>query len=48
VDSWTVAELWPLLAVAFAIPAMIVVRHRSNIKRLLAGTENKIGRRTEQ
>ncbi len=48
VDSWTIAELWPLLVAAFAIPATVIVRHISNIKRLLAGTENKIGRRTEK
>ncbi len=30
-------------AVALAIAALIVVRHRSNIRRLLAGTEHKFG-----
>ena len=30
---------------AAAITALIFVRHRANIRRLLAGTENKIGRR---
>lgn len=30
-------------AVALAIAALIVVRHRSNIRRLLAGTERKFG-----
>jgi acyl phosphate:glycerol-3-phosphate acyltransferase len=34
---------WPLLALACLIPVLIVIRHKENIKRLLAGTENKIG-----
>jgi glycerol-3-phosphate acyltransferase PlsY len=34
--------LWPLLAAAIAIPIMVIVRHRENIKRLVAGTETKI------
>ena len=38
-------QLWPLLAFAAVIVGMIVIRHRSNITRLLAGTENKIGTR---
>lgn len=33
----------PLLLVASAIAVLIVVRHRANISRLLAGTENRIG-----
>jgi len=36
-------ELTPLLAFAVVIAGMIVLRHRSNIARLLRGTENKIG-----
>ena len=43
VDDWKVTRLWPLLAFAAAMAALVVVRHRSNIQRLLAGTENKIG-----
>jgi glycerol-3-phosphate acyltransferase PlsY len=35
-------RLWPLLAFAAAVVAMVIVRHRTNISRLLAGTENKI------
>jgi glycerol-3-phosphate acyltransferase PlsY len=34
--------LWPVVVTAFAIPVMVIVRHRENIKRLLAGTESKI------
>ena len=40
--AWSYSELWPLLIVAAAIPAVVIIRHRENIKRLLAGTENKI------
>ncbi|MCJ7544590.1 MAG: glycerol-3-phosphate 1-O-acyltransferase PlsY [Phycisphaerae bacterium] len=39
-----VGGLWPLLIFAGAVAALIVLRHRSNIRRLLEGTENKIGR----
>ncbi len=38
-----VADLWPLLVFAVLIIALIVIRHRSNLRRLLQGTENKIG-----
>ena len=40
-----VVRLWPLAALACAMAALILVRHRGNIRRLLAGTENKIGRK---
>ena len=40
--DWEFAGLWPILIAAVAIPAMVIVRHRENIKRLLAGTESKI------
>jgi glycerol-3-phosphate acyltransferase PlsY len=42
VPDWRLAGLWPLLIAAVAIPIMVILRHRQNIKRLLAGTENKI------
>ena len=38
-----VRQLWPMGIFALAMPAMIIVRHRGNISRLLAGTENRIG-----
>jgi glycerol-3-phosphate acyltransferase PlsY len=38
-------DLWPMVLFAAAIVALIILRHRSNIRRLLAGTENRIGRR---
>ena len=40
--GWDFANLWPLLIAATAIPLMVIIRHRENIKRLLAGTESKI------
>ena len=41
-QSWDLFSLWPLLVAATAIPLMVIIRHRENIKRLLAGTESKI------
>jgi len=40
--SWHFADLWPLLIVATAIPLMVIIRHRQNIKRLITGTESKV------
>jgi glycerol-3-phosphate acyltransferase PlsY len=42
--DWDLYSLWPLLVAATAIPLMVVIRHRENIKRLLAGTESKISK----
>ena len=39
---WNLAELWPLLLTAVAIPLMVIIRHRENIKRLIKGTESKV------
>ena len=39
-----VADLWPLLAFSVLLAVMVLVRHRANLGRLLAGTESKIGR----
>ena len=41
-QNWDLFILWPLLIAATAIPLMVIVRHRDNIKRLMAGTESKI------
>jgi glycerol-3-phosphate acyltransferase PlsY len=35
----------PLLIFAVIIAAMVILKHRSNLARLRAGTENKIGRK---
>ena len=40
--DWDFGNLWPILIIAVAIPIMVIIRHRENIKRLLAGTESKI------
>jgi glycerol-3-phosphate acyltransferase PlsY len=41
--GWPIEQLWPLLAFATAMAGLVILRHRSNIARLLNGTENKIG-----
>ena len=41
VDGWRFEELWPLFVFSCVIAGLVVVRHRSNIRRLLAGTEDK-------
>lgn len=42
IPNWHLANLWPLFTAAVAIPTMVIVRHRQNIKRILAGTEERI------
>jgi glycerol-3-phosphate acyltransferase PlsY len=42
IPAWRFAGLWPILITAVAIPLMVIGRHRQNIKRLIAGTENKV------
>jgi len=42
IPAWHFANLWPILITATAIPLMVIIRHRENIKRLLAGTEDKV------
>ena len=39
------SDLAPLLLMALAFAALITLRHRANIQRLLAGTEPKFGRK---
>ena len=43
IRHWQPSELWPLLLFTSAMVALIIIRHRTNISRLLQGTENKIG-----
>ena len=45
VVGWPLAEMLILAAFAVAVAGLIVYRHRGNIARLRAGTENAIGRR---
>lgn len=42
---WKFGDLWPLLIAAVAIPVIVVVRHRRNIIRIIAGTESRISRK---
>lgn len=42
IPGWDLANLWPLLVPATAIPVMVIIRHQENISRLLAGTESRI------
>ena len=43
-QGWDIGRHWPLLALTLAMTVLVVFRHRANISRLLAGTENRIGR----
>jgi acyl phosphate:glycerol-3-phosphate acyltransferase len=38
---------WPLLLMSLAVSGLVIYRHRENVKRLLAGTENKVGQRRD-
>lgn len=41
-DNWHFKILWPLILMAVVLCSLVIFRHRANIKRLLAGTENKV------
>jgi acyl phosphate:glycerol-3-phosphate acyltransferase len=43
--DWQFTNLWPLVIVSVFLMVLIVVRHAANIKRLIAGTENKISKK---
>jgi glycerol-3-phosphate acyltransferase PlsY len=40
--NWHFSILWPLIAAAIILCSLVILLHRANIKRLLAGTEHKI------
>ena len=42
IPAWHSANLWPLLVAAVAIPVLVVVRHRENLRRLASGTESRV------
>jgi glycerol-3-phosphate acyltransferase PlsY len=48
IPAWHSASLWPLMVAAIVIPILVIVRHRENIHRLVAGTENKVRSRTSE
>lgn len=43
--NWPPTSLWPMGAFAAAMVALILIRHAGNIRRLLDGTESRIGGR---
>jgi glycerol-3-phosphate acyltransferase PlsY len=43
--GWPPSTTWMLAAFSGIMASLIVIRHRANIKRLLAGTEPKMGQR---
>jgi len=43
IPEWEFAALWPLVVIAVLMPLLIIARHAENIKRLLEGSETKIG-----
>jgi glycerol-3-phosphate acyltransferase PlsY len=42
------SERWPLTVFALLMTTLVLIRHRSNLGRLLAGTEAKIGSRAKE
>lgn len=47
-EDWTFQALWPLFLVALPMPALVIGRHRANIRRIRAGTESRIGQKKPQ
>lgn len=45
IPQWHYRELWPLYVAAIGMPLLVIARHAENIKRLLEGSESKIGRK---
>ena len=45
--NWPMADCWPLLVVSVVVGVLIIVRHWSNITRLVRGQEHKSGTGTE-
>jgi len=43
IPEWKLSALWPLIIIAVLMPLLIIARHAENIKRLLEGSESKIG-----
>lgn len=42
-QEWGISRHTPLLGLCLALAVMVLIRHRDNIRRLMAGTENKVG-----
>jgi glycerol-3-phosphate acyltransferase PlsY len=43
IPEWRFGNLWPLYVAAIGMPLLVIARHAENIKRLLEGSEPKIG-----
>ena len=43
IGDWPIDDHYPLLGLTLVVGSLVVFRHRSNIGRLLSGTENKVG-----
>ncbi|HWL94820.1 MAG TPA: glycerol-3-phosphate 1-O-acyltransferase PlsY [Phycisphaerae bacterium] len=44
--AWRLSDHYPLLGLTIAAALLVIFRHRTNIGRLLRGTESRIGRET--
>ncbi len=42
-QGWPLADHYPLLGLTLLLATAVVIRHRTNIGRLLAGTESRLG-----
>jgi len=42
IPGWSFTVLWPLLVTGIILPVVVIVRHRENIRRLIAGTEGNV------
>jgi glycerol-3-phosphate acyltransferase PlsY len=40
--AWNFTALWPVFIISCIVSLLLILRHKDNIKRLLAGSENKI------
>jgi len=45
--QWGLVQHLPLFGLCVAMAVIVLIRHRDNMRRLWAGTENKLGQRTE-
>lgn len=46
--DWQIANLWPLAVITALMALLVVYRHKENIKRIAAGTENSILKSKQQ
>lgn len=48
VPSWKMSQLWPLVVFAVVMAGLVILRHKDNIGRLMAGTESKVWQKKEK